>query len=177
MKVLSGVRNVTTWRHETTFSTDNTENRRDERNTSDGLSRQPSGWQSRLARRFILAEPVRPPSDEACLSGKIYPGDAPQHDPIRRFIPTVADVARRVATGYGYPGQVTGAQRSASAALASLTNVSFHSSFPKQLCVWVRTLTEMGNVDQRCHWFDSVPSIFGPARNGRLARGVIHAWH
>jgi hypothetical protein len=116
-----------------------TENRRDERHTSDGLSRQPWRWQSRLARRFSLAEPIRPQSGTACPIGTTgttgtlgisYPGGAPQPDPIRRFILTVADVARRVATGLGYPGQVTASRGYAADDLASLTIVSFYSSFP-----------------------------------------------
>ena len=116
-----------------------TENRRDERHTSDGLSRQPWRWQSRLARRFSLAEPTRPLSGAACpigatdtvstvgatdTHGTTYPGGAPQSDPIRRFILTVADVARRVATGLGYPGQVTASRGCATDDLASLTIVS-----------------------------------------------------
>src|SRR5512146_1225589 len=125
-----------------------TENRRDERHTSYGLSRQPRRWQSRLARRFSLAEPTRPLSGATCSIGTIettdttdtqgttYPGGAPQPDPIRRFILTDADVARRVATGLGYPGQVTVSRGCATDDLASLTIVSFYSSFPNYLCVW-----------------------------------------
>ena len=129
------------WQPETTFS-HSTENRRDERHTSDGLSRQPWRWQSRLARRFSLAEPARPLSGAACSIGTTgitsitgthgipYPGGAPQPDPIRCFILTVADVARRVATGFGYPGQVTASRADATDDLALLTIVSFYSSFP-----------------------------------------------
>src|SRR5690348_6749898 len=123
-----------------------TENRRDERHTSDELSRQPRRWQSRLARRFSLAEPSRPQSGAACpigthgthgthgttdTCGTPYPGGAPQPDPIRRFILIVADVARRVATGPGSPSQVTASRGCATDDLASLTIVSFYSSFAK----------------------------------------------
>ena len=146
-----------------------TENRRDERHTSDGLSRQPWRWQSRLARRFSLAEPARPLSGAACSIGTTgitsitgthgipYPGGAPQPDPIRCFILTVADVARRVATGLGYPGQVTASRGCATDDLASLTIVSIYSSFPIYLCVWAgaagRAVAEQRSRERcsRCH--------------------------
>ena len=172
-----------------------TENRRDERHTSDGLSRQPWRWQSRLARRFSLAEPARPLSGAACpigacsttcttgTHGTTYPGGAPQSDPIRRFILTVADVARRVATGLGYPGQVTASRGCATDDLALLTIVSFYSSFPNYLCVWAgaagRAEAEQRSSNAVRAAADSVqaPGKNRPIRYGRLARGVIHAWH
>jgi len=173
-----------------------TENRRDERHTSDGLSRQPWRWQSRLARRFSLAEPARPLSGAACSIGTTgitsitgthgipYPGGAPQPDPIRCFILTVADVARRVATGFGYPGQVTASRGDATDDLASLTIVSFIiPAFPTNFACGPGPLAGRRRSNVRGALF-TLPLIRyrrrvkkRPIRNGRLARGVIHAWH
>jgi hypothetical protein len=170
-----------------------TENRRDERHTSDGLSRQPWRWQSRLARRFSLAEPIRPLSGAACPIGTTgttgthgisYPGGAPQPDPIRRFILTVADVARRVATGFGYPGQVTASRGDATDDLASLTIVSFFiPAFPNSFACGPGPLAGRRRSNVRATL--CTPPLIRyrlwvkkrPIRNGRLARGVIHAWH